>query len=116
MGLKLNGDILISEAPILQEEFVPTHEDAREDENASYAAISTRIPEPEEDIHKSILRIDEMQHNVFDEEKSKQFTRTFSDKLSSLEKELELKQKEQSLTARTSGLEDSIVLRIDKVE
>eukprot|EP00957_Ditylum_brightwellii_P073058 5551836-Ditylum_brightwellii.AAC.1 len=71
----------------------------------------------EADIDELILRINALECGVSDKTKVKKDTdSSLSEKLRILEEELDLEQKDKSLPARISGLEENIVMRIAKLE
>eukprot|EP00957_Ditylum_brightwellii_P061257 4648930-Ditylum_brightwellii.AAC.1 len=57
-----------------------------------------------------------MQRHVYGQEEQNKVTCVLSDKLSGLEKELGLRQRDKSLPTRICGIEESIVLRIVRLE
>eukprot|EP00957_Ditylum_brightwellii_P158097 12033889-Ditylum_brightwellii.AAC.1 len=57
-----------------------------------------------------------MQRHVYGQEEQNKVTCALSDKLSGLEKELGLWQRDKSLPTRICGIKESIVLRIVRLE
>eukprot|EP00957_Ditylum_brightwellii_P143297 10917379-Ditylum_brightwellii.AAC.2 len=84
--------------------------------DVSFAAVSDKMSGLEEDIDKLSLRIVKMQHHVYDQEEQNKATHALSVKLSGLEEELGLTQKDKPLPARICGIKESIVTCIIKLE
>eukprot|EP00957_Ditylum_brightwellii_P089989 6853630-Ditylum_brightwellii.AAC.1 len=116
LGLEPNCGTFISKVLSLQQGLSSTSKNVMTEKDVSFAAVSAKMSGLEEDIDKLSLRIDEMQHHVYDQDEQNKATRALSDKLRGLEEELGLTQKDKPLPARICGIEESIVTRIVKLE
>eukprot|EP00957_Ditylum_brightwellii_P062395 4734930-Ditylum_brightwellii.AAC.1 len=118
LGFVSNGPTFIANVLSFKQKLSPTKRDEIEETDISCAGINV-MSELEDDIQILISRVDEMQGNndVVDNEKSRKATaKTLSDKLSSLEGDLVLKHKNNSLLPRIRGLEENMDKRILKLE
>eukprot|EP00957_Ditylum_brightwellii_P112593 8582717-Ditylum_brightwellii.AAC.1 len=113
LGLEPNSSALMSELSRVEHVHNPANEDEIKGEPYSFDDMMSEI---QGDIKALSLRILNIQHHVYDQTKSKELTCALSERLSALEEELCLQQKDKPLLTRISGLEKSIVMRIVRFE